>query len=164
MDEQKTVAVGIGELYVTGDPTLVLAAYGLGSCIGLSLYDPIAKVGGLAHVLLPSSKEANHQTSSCKFADIAVPELIRALTKAGAQPRRMICKIAGGAQMLAMAGHTNGNGIGHRNAEAVGEALKEFRISPSTAQTGGSQGRTLRLVVGTGQVFVRTAGQTETEI
>ncbi|MCL5960864.1 MAG: chemotaxis protein CheD [Chloroflexi bacterium] len=164
MEDQKPVAVGIGGLHVTKDSSSILVAYGLGSCIGVSAYDPVAKVGGLAHVMLPNSKEAARQPTSNKFADVAVPTLIRELVKLGAAQSRLVCRIAGGAQMLNAPGHLNGFKIGERNIEAVLQALQQYKITPRASHTGGSQGRTMRFFIDTGRVFVRTAGQEEVEL
>lgn len=162
--EQTTVAVGIGKIHATKDTSKVLASCGLGSCVAVSMYDPMARVGGLAHVMLPSSKETGRRVASYRFADVAVPALIKELIKLGATPRRLVCKIAGGAQMLAAPGQHNSLSIGERNVEAVREALIEFGIVPDSADTGGTQGRTMRLFVDTGRVVVRTAGGEDVEI
>lgn len=164
MDDQRTVAVGIGEVYVTRDTSLVVASYGLGSCVGISVYDPTIVAGGLAHVMLPSSKESNRQNVGCKFADIAVPTLIEQMLKLGAKPRTIICKLAGGAQMLTAPGHLNGFRIGERNVEAVMQALQEYRIRPVATDIGGTEGRTMRLFMGNGKVFVRTVGRGDAEL
>lgn len=163
MREARTVAVGIGELYVTNDEAAVLAAYGLGSCVGVSIYDPVARVGGLAHIMLPTSREAAFESASTKFADVAIPILVERSVKLGAAPHRIICKIAGGAQLIAP-GHLNGFRIGERNVEAVREALRQHRIEPRAADVGGSQGRTMRLFVDSGRVLVRTVGHPDVEL
>lgn len=153
----------MGELCATGDPSVVLAAYGLGSCIGVSVYDPVAKVGGLAHVMLPSSRDVTFKASAFRFADLAVPALIEKVQQLGATRKRLICRIAGGAHML-FAGSSDGFKIGERNIEAVGEALLRCGLTPAAKDTGGSRGRTVRLFVDTGRVLVRTVGQGDVEL
>ncbi len=157
-EELSTVSVGIGELQVTKNPSTVLTAYGLGSCVGVSLYDPVSRVAGLAHVMLPSSREVSHKTAGYKFADLAVPALVQKVLKLGATRGGLVCKLAGGAQMLAAPGNGNGFRIGERNVEAVVNALRQYQIVPQAMDTGGGHGRTVRLVVETGQVLVRSAG------
>ncbi|MCL5025277.1 MAG: chemotaxis protein CheD [Chloroflexi bacterium] len=164
MNDHNTISVGIGELYATRDPSAVLAAYGLGSCVGVSVFDPVARVGGLAHIMLPSSKDATQQTSGYKFADIAIPALLQRLLELGSMPRSLVCKIAGGAQILMAPDHMNSFRIGERNIEAVMNALQQYNIVPKAMDTGGSHGRTLRLLMGTGQVLVRTVGGDITEL
>lgn len=164
MDDQKTMAVGMGEIEVTRDAKAVLAAYGLGSCVGVSVYDPVARVGGLAHVMLPNSREAASQGLGFRFADIAVPALIQKMQELGASPRKMVCRLAGGAHMLFAPGSQNCFNIGDRNVEAVHEALRKCGVVPVAKDVGGSRGRTVRLFMGTGQVFVKIAGQGDTEL
>ncbi|MDO8690644.1 MAG: chemotaxis protein CheD [Dehalococcoidia bacterium] len=120
MDVQKTLAVGMGEICTARDPLVVLAAYGLGSCVGVSVYDPVAKVGGLAHVMLPSSREVSLQKLSYRFADVAVPALLEQVQKLGAIRKRLICKIAGGARMFAMLGSSDGFKIGGAQCRGCG--------------------------------------------
>jgi chemotaxis protein CheD len=162
--EKRLVSVGIGEVYATKDPLLDLVAYGLGSCVGLTVYDVGAQIGGVAHILLPSSREADYNGPGLKFADLAVPALLRKVLDLGAVPRRLVCKIVGGAHILTVPGFSDGFKIGQRNVRAVKDALDSWRMAPVAMETGGSKGRTLRLVVATGQVFVKTAGQREIEL
>jgi chemotaxis protein CheD len=164
MAEQRTVTVGIGEVFVTRDISLVLVGYGLGSCIGVAAYDPTIKGGGIAHIMLPNSKEASSSISGCRFADIAVPTLVQELSKLGASPANIECKIVGGAQMLTAPGHEDSFKIGQRNIKAVREILLQYGIVPKAADTGGTQGRTLRLFIDSGRVFVRTVGRGDVEL
>ncbi len=159
------VPVGIGEVRVSKNPSEVLVAYGLGSCVGVCLYDPDSKVGGLAHVMLPNSSEATSQRPLSKFADQAVPMLLEEMAKMGAASRRLVCKIAGGAQMLIAPGFsTNGFNVGERNVEAVKAVLEQHRVSLRNSDTGGTRGRTLFIHVASGRIIVRTIGEKETEL
>ncbi|MCL5958633.1 MAG: chemotaxis protein CheD [Chloroflexi bacterium] len=164
MDDSKTVPVGIGELFVTKDHSLILVAYGLGSCVGVSAYDPVTGAGGLAHVMLPNSKETSTKAPGNRFADIAIPTLIRELKRLGATDKNVVFKVVGGAQMLGMAGKANAFRIGERNVEAVTEILKQHRIEPKAMDTGGCQGRTMRLFMDTGRVLLKIVGRGDVEI
>ena len=93
-----TLIVGLGEVKVSNDPSVVLTCLGLGSCIGVAAYDPLAHVGGMAHIVLPHSNNGNGQGSS-KYADIGIPSLFEQVEKAGGKRSRLIIKIAGGAQI-----------------------------------------------------------------
>jgi chemotaxis protein CheD len=146
--------VRMGELVVSANATEELVALGLGSCIGLVIVDRSARVAGLAHVVLPESGDRVDQPG--KFADTAVPELIRQMRRAGAVDRRFETAMVGGARMFEMSG---GLDIGARNEQAVRAALARARVPVRTAQTGGNQGRTVRIAVGEGLVTVRVAGQ-----
>ncbi|MCU0306403.1 MAG: chemotaxis protein CheD [Thermoleophilia bacterium] len=152
-----SIKVGLGQLAVTRDPGDVLAAIGLGSCIGLAAVDLRAGVAGMAHVMLPESAIAKEVVQPGKFADTAVPALVEAMVRLGAEPGRLVVKMAGGAQMFQ--GQGGVLNIGMRNAIAVRAALKSAGLRLRAADTGGTVGRTLDLVVATGRMTVRAIGQ-----
>jgi chemotaxis protein CheD len=162
--EARRISVGIGQLAISKDTADVLVAYGLGSCIGISCYDPQAKVGGLAHVLLPSSEgKRPEEREPARFADTGLDTLLRQLTALGASPRRMLVKVAGGAAVLGPANAEKFK-IGERNAEAIRERLKHHGISPVAVDLGGTKGRTLEVHINTGKTFVRTAASPASEL
>lgn len=144
----------MGEIAVSSTPAEELVALGLGSCIGLAIVDRSAGIAGLAHIVLPES--AGKRGEPGKYADTAVPELVSRLRAAGAVPRRLEAVLAGGAHMFATSGSLD---IGSRNEEAVRAELGRARIPVRAAQTGGTQGRTLRVVAGGCDVSVRVAGE-----
>jgi chemotaxis protein CheD len=146
--------VRMGEMVVSATPSDELIALGLGSCIGLAVVDRAAGVAGLAHVVLPESHGDNTQPG--KFADTAVPALLARLRREGAIDRRMEVVLVGGARMFEMSGSLD---IGGRNEQAVRTALSAARLTPKVTQTGGNQGRTIKVMVGEGSVSVRVAGQ-----
>jgi chemotaxis protein CheD len=162
--EQAAVMVGIGEVKVSKDPSSVLVAYGLGSCVGVCLYDETSKVGGLAHVMLPCSSDSANAQASTKFADQAIPTMLEQMMRLGADSRRMVAKMVGGAKMLSGPAFANGFNIGDRNVDAVKEALHLSGISIRAAEVGGNQGRTVTMRVESGMVLVRTAGAGEIEL
>lgn len=165
MAQELVLPVGIGELRASNDRSVVLVAYGLGSCVGVCLYDAEARVGGLAHIMLPNSAEALSQRPLSKFADHAIPMLVEEMVRLGANSRRLVGKIAGGAHMLVAPGfNVNGFNIGERNVEAVRSTLGRIRLPLVKAETGGNRGRTLALHPGSGKVMVRTVGEKEVEL
>jgi chemotaxis protein CheD len=145
--------VRMGEMVISATPTDELMAMGLGSCIGLAIVDRTAGVAGLAHIVLPESHPGGDRG---KFADTAVPALVEGMRRAGAVVRRMEAAIAGGARMFDMSG---GLDIGARNEQAVRAALAKAKVVLRATETGGNQGRTVRISVGNGVVSVRAAGQ-----
>lgn len=155
------IAVGLGDLFISKIEDLV--AYSLGSCVGICLWDPVSKVAGMAHVVLPLAPDAPPALPG-KFGDTAVPAMLDALTRAGAQRYRLQCKIAGGAAVLAIGGGGSLPKIGERNVESVKAALSKASIRILAEQTGGNQGRTVRLEPSTGRVLVRTVRGTEVEL
>ena len=158
MDEH-TITVGLGELSVTKDPSMSLACFGLGSCINLCAYDPISKVAGMAHIVLPESNHSNQGKATAKYADIAVPLLLEEMVRLGAVKSRLVVKLTGGAQMIQAAGFETTLDMGARNLEMTKKALASEDIRISGADTGGTQGRSVWLSVDSGKVMVRTAGK-----
>jgi chemotaxis protein CheD len=162
--EQKRVSVGIGQLAVSKDPREVLVAYGLGSCIGVTVWDPQAKVGGLVHVLLPDSEgRKSDGKEPARFADTGIDMLVQKAIEAGAIPRHLLVKIAGGAAVLGPANAEKFK-IGERNAEAVRQRLRKHGLNPVAAATGGVNGRTLEMHLATGKTYVRTAASPANEL
>ncbi|MDI3537987.1 MAG: chemotaxis protein CheD [Bacillota bacterium] len=151
--------VGMADLAVGKEP-VVLVTIGLGSCVGVALYDDQTKVGGLAHIMLP---EANGLavTNPAKFADTALPLLVKKMEELGANPRRLTAKIAGGAQMFRLAQPTEMMRIGERNTEAVLNWLRAAGIRVVAQDTGGSWGRTIELDTSTGELRVKTIAHGE---
>lgn len=145
--------VGIAEYEVTtGDTTLTTS--GLGSCIGVALYDPSAGVAGLVHVMLPSADEMENG-SAAKFADSGTEQLIESMERHGARTNNLVAKIAGGSNMLDF---SNGEaGIGERNAAAVRETLEATGVPIEGEDVGGDHGRSLRFEPSSGELVIRSA-------
>lgn len=155
-----TLKVGLGALVVTDVAGKGLSALGLGSCIGVAAYDPAVKVAGMAHVMLADSTMSTTPGPAGKYADTAIPALVEEMARLGAEPGRLVIKLAGGAQMFASGG---GNlNIGARNAVAVRAALAAAGLRVKAADTGGTNGRTLELWVDDGRTTVRIAGKEAT--
>lgn len=156
----RIIKVGMAEMSVAASPDILMTS-GLGSCIGICLYDPVTRIGGLAHVMLPSSEIGRAKDNPAKYADTAVPALIVLMEKHGANPRRLVAKYAGGAQMFSFANGSSLLKIGERNAEAVKEALEKAGIKILASDTGGSFGRTIEFSTETGLLLVKTLTQGE---
>jgi len=146
--------VGIAEYEVTTEPTAILTTSGLGSCIGVALYDESAGAAGLVHVMLPTAEDVEGGNRA-KFADTGVAELVEALEDAGASQRTMEAKIAGGSDMLDFS--ENGSSIGSRNLEQVRATLDEYGIPIAGEDVGGDHGRSLQLEADTGDLVVKSA-------
>ena len=123
----EVIKVGMADLNICKSPD-VITTLGLGSCIGIAVYDPSTKVGGLAHIMLPDSTKIKNNSNIAKFADSGIEELIRRVTDAGASKTRLVAKIAGGAKMFAVSGLSDVGNIGARNAEASKAKLKELGL------------------------------------
>ena len=153
---ERLVMVNMGQLAVSGNPEAVLSALGLGSCVAVCAYDPVARLGGLIHVVLPSSVIGRPHDGPAKFADLGVPRLVAAMQKAGAACSRLRTGILGGANVLSTLDHGGVSHIGARNVEAVRQALAEARLTPLAEDMGGKASRTVRLHISDGDIVVKT--------
>jgi chemotaxis protein CheD len=157
--------VGLGEQVISRNPEDVLVAYGLGSCIGVAMTDPVSKVSGLLHAVLPRAKDGlkNGEQIASKFVESGIESLIAALVKEGANKARLTVRLVGGANMLLSTGVTQTFDIGTRNIEAAYTTLNRLKIPVSAAEVGGHVGRTVRVYVADSRVTVRVAGEKEHE-
>ncbi len=148
------VVVNMGCLEVAESPTHLVAL--LGSCVGIALYDPETKIGALAHVMLPSSERGNDVLKNRpKFADTAVPALVEALANAGASSKRVVAKLAGGANVLRMAHDDSTNHVGTANTESSIRALSELGIDIVWQDTGGNCARKMSVSLEDFDVSIR---------
>lgn len=137
---------------------VVLVTLGLGSCVAIMLHDADSRLGGMAHILLPSKSLARDTSNAAKFPETAVPMLIERLRTLGADPRRIVAKLAGGASMFAALTLPGTVQMGERNIAASREALRAAGIPVAAEAVGGQAGRTVRYVVGTGRAEIRSVG------
>lgn len=143
----------------TGRGKGMLVAIGLGSCVAILLYDPDAKVGGLAHVLLPDPSFSRHGDGEAKFATTAVPALVREMERLGADRSRIRARLVGGATMFSDLLPANQLHMGERNVRASRAALKEEGIAIVGEAVGGTWGRTVRFHLADGRVNVTSPGR-----
>jgi len=160
--EHKLV-VGVGDLAASNNPNLILTTYSLGSCLGVTVFDPVARVGGLLHLMLPSSDidPAKGMSKPGMFVDTGVPALFRSAYEFRAVKQRMIICVAGGAQIMDSTGFFN---IGRRNCEALQNLLNQHDLRTVAAETGGLVNRTMSLHLNTGRVTLKTSGQNKETI
>ncbi len=159
------IKVGMADLQVTNQLSNVLKTTGLGSCVGVTLYDATASVSGMAHIMLPDSAIAREGSLNlAKYADTAIPELIRLMREFGASERRMVAKMAGGAQMFAFKTTNDTMRIGPRNVETCKAILSELRIPIHAEDTGANYGRTIEFYCATGKLLIRSVQQGAKEV
>jgi chemotaxis protein CheD len=161
--ENKIIKVGMADLNVVKLPDS-LTTLGLGSCVGIGLYDKTNKIAGLAHIMLPSSKEIKNNSSKPKFADSGIEELVELMVKSGANRSSLVAKIAGGSQMFNFNSDNDILRIGERNVKATKEKLSELKIKIIAEDTGGNFGRTIILSSNDGSLHIRTIGHGEKTI
>jgi chemotaxis protein CheD len=154
---KKALVAGVADMVVSNDPSAELVTYSLGSCLGIMIYDPAKKVGGLLHIMLPNSSIDPLKATSapCMFVDTGVPRLFQTVCSLGAERRRLVIKVAGGAQFLDPGGVFC---IGERNQRALSELLARNGYSIHALDVGGVVSRTVRLDLTTGSVTIRCPG------
>jgi chemotaxis protein CheD len=161
--EKGTLLVAMGDIVVSAAPEAVITCFGIGSCVAVCAYDGSAKVGGVAHVVLPTSKGAP-VANPATFADTAVPCLLDKIEKLGGVRSRLIVKIAGGAKLSIAPGIKNIFNIGEQNAAQIIAALEKENVTLAAADIGGTLGRTVRMHLGTGKVTIKTVNGTVSEL
>lgn len=156
----EVIKVGIADWKVCKNPDTI-TTIGLGSCVGIVLYTAMDECCGMAHIMLPSSKEIKNNTNRAKFADTGIEDLLQALEQCGIKRSLLSAKIAGGAAMFQFSGKTDLASVGERNVKAVKEVLAGLRIPIVAEDTGKDYGRTIVFDNVTKQLTVRSAGKSE---
>lgn len=155
-----TVHVKIADLAVRKDGG-VLVTFGLGSCVGIALYDQRAKIGGLAHILLNDSTKFVRpkvtDVNPAKFADTAIPHMLDMMIKMGASKTLITAKVAGGASLFNF--KSEAGNVGDKNIEAVRATLKKLGLKVVFEDVGGNYGRTMRLFIASGEVTISASGK-----
>ncbi|HEX5635296.1 MAG TPA: chemotaxis protein CheD [Gemmatimonadales bacterium] len=159
----RELVVKVADLAVGGGDD-VLVTVGLGSCVAILLHDPTARVGGLAHVLLPSRALTRNADRPAKFPQAAVPNLVERMVAQGADPRRITARLAGGASMFAALTPPGTIQMGERNLVATRQVLQAHQIPLVGESVGGDFGRTVRLHCGTGRIEVSTVAHGTSEL
>ena len=154
------IKVSMADLKVGRAPDS-LTTLGLGSCIGLTLYDPVTKIGGLVHYMLPDSTKLKNNSNIAKFGDTGIKELYKQVVANGASPRRLVAKIAGGAKMFEVSGLSQVGNVGERNSEEAKIILKELKIPLIAEDIGLNYGRTVVLDCNNGDYIIKSVGKTQ---
>lgn len=157
------IKVGMADLNVCVSPDRI-CTLGLGSCVGIALRDPVTKIGGLAHIMLPDSTTIRNNSNIPKFADTGIEELVKQVTRRGANRSRLVAKIAGGAQMFGFNSNSEMVRVGERNVQATKKKLAELRIPILAEDTGKNFGRTVIFYPETGDFVIRAVGKQEYKI
>lgn len=154
-DQLMNIIVGVGDMRIECRPDVTLITYGLGSCIGLTLYDPLIKVGGLLHFMLPDSKLDTKKANlnPFMFADTAIPYFLNEIYKFGAKKERLQVKVAGGSQIMDESGFFD---IGKKNYLTLRRILRNHDLSIHGEDVGGKITRTLWLEINTGRVLIKS--------
>lgn len=156
--EKGRVVVGVGDLAISDDTSASIITYGLGSCIGVTIWDPVAQIGGMLHFMLPTSRgnPKRAEENPPMFGDMGIPLLFKACYDLGARKDRMIVCAAGGAEILDDDGHFK---VGSRNRTILRKLFWKNSVLLAAEATGGSNSRTLTLNMEDGTVEIRTKGK-----
>ncbi len=146
--------IGIADCKVARSPD-TLTTLGLGSCVGLVLFDAVVKIGGMVHIMLPIAKE--DVTNRAKYADTGLELLLREVLALGASRRRIGAKLAGGANMFGTSTQNDMLRVGERNVSICHQLLRAYNIPIHAEETGGNTGRTIEFSCHTGELKIRTA-------
>lgn len=152
--------VSIAQICINRAP-VSLKAYGLGSCLAVSLYDPETKIGGMGHLLLPCQPDNSPPGSESKYVDTGINQMMEELIQAGAKRESLVAKVAGGANMFETEYHTLINSIGARNAKSARETLHQLGIPLLGAEVGGNRGRNVEFDLASGNMMVYCARENE---
>jgi chemotaxis protein CheD len=156
------LSVGLGELVISHDPEDILVAYGLGSCVGIAMYNPVTKTGGLLHAVLPE-KFDNGNDSPTKFVNTGIPILLEKIQNNGST-NSILIYMAGGANMLINTQLSKTFDIGTRNVSTAIQIFEKMKLTLRNSELGGNIGRTVRLYIASGHMTVRIIGGTEKEL
>lgn len=159
---ETSVGVGLGEVIVSKNPEVILVAFGLGSCVGIGVYDPSKRVAGLLHAVLPEPLNG-HDQESTKYVGNGIKKLIEMMIDEGASRDRLVIRMAGGANMLTSPGLSKTFDIGTRNIASATGTLESMRLNVVGKNVGGNTGRTLRVYVADGKMTIRIIGEKETD-
>lgn len=157
------VIVGIADMAVSNNVGVRLATYSLGSCLGISIYDPVVKVGGLIHVMLPDSRidPSKGELQPAMFCNTGVPTMLEAARHIHAARSRLQVCVAGGAQVMDDTGYFS---IGKRNYEMLSRVLNDYDLSIHAQEVGGLVSRSMMIDIATGEVRLKASGQSEEEL
>lgn len=158
---EETIKVGMADMKMCEAPNK-LTTLGLGSCVGIALYDPVTRISGMIHVMLPDSTKINNNSNIAKFADTGIVAIFEMMIKKGASAARIVAKIAGGARMFSYgAGNSDLMNVGERNIEASKQILKSLNIKIMAEDVGLNYGRTIVFDSSNGNLLVKAIGKPE---
>jgi len=161
--EKKIIEVSIAEVKISQSPD-VLVTRGLGSCLGITIYDPLKKTGGMAHAMLPDIEVAKVKSNPARFVNSVIKKLVEDLEGRGSLRSRLIAKLFGGAHMFSFISADNILNVGQKNIDTAIGVLKESGIKIGAQETGGTFGRTIEFNLENGVVRVHTISQGEKEV
>ena len=161
--EEKIIEVDLADLKIAQLPAR-LVTRGLGSCLGITIYDPIKKIGAMAHAMLPDIDKARIKFNPARFVNSVIRKAVEELEKLGSSKVHLVAKLFGGAHMFTFIAFDSVLNVGQKNIEMAQDVLKELGVKVAAQETGGTFGRTIELNLQNGKVMVRTISLGEKEV
>jgi len=159
------IVVGLGEIKISNNSDDVLVAYGLGSCLGIAMYDPVIHLAGMLHAVLPTCDPNIANSDACvKYVCCGIDVMLQQIIGKGAIRNRIVVRMAGGANMLASSSFSDIMNIGQRNIESAHMKLNEMKFKITGEEVGGNIGRTVRFYVTEGRMAIRMMGGKERDV
>ena len=161
--EENIIEVGMGDMKAGSAPARLITR-ALGSCLGITFYNPIKKIGAMAHPMLPDIDKARTNSNPNRFVNSVIRKAVEELQKAGATKSNIIIKIFGGAHMFSFITVDSILNVGEKNIEMAKKVLEELGIRIAAEEIGGTFGRTIELNLENGKVFVDTVSWGKKEV
>lgn len=161
--EEKLIEVNMAEIKITQAPAK-LVTRGLGSCLGITIYDPFKKIGAMTHTMLPDIDKARVKSNPARFVNSAIKKMVEGLEKMGGSRTHLIAKIFGGAHMFSFINSDSALNVGQKNIEMAEDTFRELGIKVMAQEVGGTFGRTVELNLENGKVLVKTISWGEKEV
>lgn len=161
--KEKVIEVGMGEMRISEAPVRLITR-GLGSCIAITLYDPVEKIGGMAHAMLPDIEKVKLKSNPNRFVNYVIRKMLEDLEKRGCLKDRLVAKIFGGAHMFGFITSESILNVGEKNVSMAKTMLSELGFKLAVEETGGTFGRTIELNLETGKVLIKTIAWGEKEV
>lgn len=161
--EEKIIEVGMADMKISRNPGRLITR-GLGSCVGLTLYDPQKRTGGMAHAMLPDIHKAKTVSNPKRYVNYVIKKIVEDLEKEGCSRKRLEAKLFGGARMFSFITQESVLNVGENNIEIAKAVLAELGIKILVEETGGTFGRTVELNLENGKVLIKTIAWGEKEV
>ncbi len=163
MKEERAIEVGMAEMRISRSPAKLITR-GLGSCIGITLYDPVKKIGAMTHAMLPDIDKARVKTNPNRYVNYVLKKIVEDLEKQGCVRGRLVAKLFGGAHMFGFITDESILNVGDKNIQISKATLNELGIKIMAEECGGTFGRTIELNLENGKVIVKTISFGDKEV
>lgn len=163
LKKEKIIEIGMGEMKISESPAKLITR-GLGSCVAITLYDPVKKIGGMAHAMLPDIEKVKLKSNPIRFVNYIIKKIVEDLEKQGCSKERLVVKLFGGAHMFGFITSESILNVGEKNVSTAKAVISELGLKLSVEETGGTFGRTTEFNLETGKVLIKTIAWGQKEV